>query len=375
MDILLSFSSGMQQIIIAIIGFILLISIVVFVHEFGHFSVARLCGVKVTDFSLGFGKKLFSRQDKHGTLWSLSLIPMGGYVKFFADKSVASNEDIDALEQLSEADKKQTFYFKSIPQKMAIIVAGPFANFLLCLVLLWGINFFLGIVHVKPIIQNVVPNSAASRHGLLAGDEFIAINGHHIKYAQEVRQEVGTSFGESINFMIKRDNTVLSLAFAPDMIAEDKQKVPIIGVVFSNSPEHIQVLQYDFIESVKKSYGDALFVARMTGNFFQRLFVGKANTNELSGPIKIGNAAGSALKTSLESFLLLMALVSMSVGLVNLLPVPMLDGGHLIFYLFEIVGIKANDSFREGAFKLGFVVVVAVMIFTLVNDILTLGAN
>jgi regulator of sigma E protease len=375
MDILLSFSSGIQQIVIAIIGFTVLMSIVVFVHEFGHFSVARLCGVKVTDFSLGFGKKLFSRQDKHGTIWSLSLIPMGGYVKFFADKSVASNEDIEELEQLSEADKKQTFYFKSIPQKMAIIVAGPLANFLLCLFLLWGINFFLGIVHVKPIIQNIVPDSVASSHGLLAGDTFLTVNGHHVTYAQEVRQEVGASFGKPIHFTVKRDDSVISLAFAPDMIADGKEEVPVIGVVFSNRPEHIQILQYDFIESAKKSYADAVFVARLTRDFFQRLFVGEAHVNELSGPIKIGDAAGSALKTSLESFLLLMALVSMSVGLVNLLPVPMLDGGHLVFYLFEIVGLKASHNFREVAFKIGFVFVAAVMIFTLVNDILTIGAN
>ncbi len=375
MDILLSFSSGMQQIVIAIIGFILLMSVVVFVHEFGHFSVARLCGVKVTDFSLGFGKKIFSRQDKHGTIWSLSLIPMGGYVKFFADKSVASNEDIEELEQLSDADKKQTFYFKSIPQKMAIIAAGPLANFLLSLFLLWGINFFLGIVHIEPVIQNIVPDSAASRHGLLAGDTFVTINGHHVAYAQDVRQEVGTSFGETMNFSVKRDDTVIALTFAPDMIVNGKEETPVIGVVFSNLPEHIQVLQYDFTESVKKSYADALFVARLTGNFFQRLFIGKANVNELSGPIKIGDAAGSALKTSLESFLLLMALVSMSVGLVNLLPVPMLDGGHLVFYLFEIVGLKANHNFREAAFKIGFVFVIAVMIFTLVNDILTIGVQ
>lgn len=376
MDILLSFSNGIEQIVIAIIGFILMMSIVVFVHEFGHFSIARLCGVKVTDFSIGFGKKLFSRQDKHGTIWSLSLIPMGGYVKFFGDKSVASNEDLDELDGLSEQDKKQTFYFKSILQKIAIILAGPLANIILCIFLLWGINFFLGIMSTQPIIKEVTLESAASRNGLMAGDRFMTIDGHNVTTAQEVRQEIMTSFGESINFTVNRNNTIVPLTFAPDMIETvDNQKMPVIGVIFSDLPEHITVQQYNFVESLKKSYGDTIFITRLTLSFFKRLFMGRADVNELSGPIKIGDAAGNALQTGFAEFILLMALISMSIGLVNLLPVPMLDGGHLLFYLFEIVGLKANHRVREIAFKMGFFLVISVMIFTVINDILTIGVK
>lgn len=376
MDILLSFSNGIEQIVIAIIGFILMMSIVVFVHEFGHFSIARLCGVKVTDFSIGFGKKLFSRQDKHGTIWSLSLIPMGGYVKFFGDKSVASNEDLDELEGLSEQERNQTFYFKSILQKIAIILAGPLANIILCIFLLWGINFFLGIVSTQPIIKEVTLESAASRNGLMAGDRFMTIDGHNVTTAQEVRQEIMTSFGESINFTVNRNNTIIPLTFAPDMIETvDNQKMPVIGVIFSDLPEHITVQQYNFVESLKKSYGNTVFITRLTFSFFKRLFMGRADVNELSGPIKIGDAAGSALQTGFAEFILLMALISMSIGLVNLLPVPMLDGGHLLFYLFEIVGLKANHRVREIAFKMGFFLVISVMIFTVINDILTIGVK
>ncbi len=377
MDILLSFSQGMGQIAFAFVGFILMMSIIVFVHEFGHFYVARLCGVKVTDFSIGFGKKLFSRTDKQGTIWSISLIPMGGYVKFFGDKSVGSDENLDALNQLSDEEKKQSFYFKSIPQKIAVVLAGPFANIALCLCLLFSINFILGIQHTKPIIKEVALDSAAYRNQLQTGDVFLTMNGRDIQTADDVRKEVSLSFGDTIDFKILRQGNPLSLSFAPDMkeIVGEKEKMPIIGVIFTNKPEDIIVSKHDFIESVQKSYGDTVFLARITVTFLKRLVMGQADVNGLSGPIRIGDAAGDALQTSKWSFLMLMALISMSVGIVNLLPVPMLDGGHLFFYLLEAVGLKANPRVREVAFKVGFVLVISLMVFTVINDILTLGVR
>ena len=377
MDILLSFSNGIGQIAFAVIGFILIMSLVVFVHEYGHFSVARLCGVTVTDFSIGFGKKILSRKDKHGTLWSLSLIPMGGYVKFLGDKSAGSHEDLQKLNNLSDSEKKQSFYFKSIPQKIAIILAGPLANILLCVFLLFFINFFLGIQTNQPIIKNVNADSAAYRNGLQDGDRFVTINGHNIQTAQEVKKEVSASFGDPIELTISRDNEQVALLLTPDMVAVagETEKIPVMGVIFSDAPEHIIISNYNFTEALKKSYQDTVFLARLTGIFFQRVFTGKAGADTLSGPIRISDAAGTALQSGVWSFLLLMALISMSIGLVNLLPVPMLDGGHLVFYLLEAVGLKANPRVREIAFKMGFVLVVSLMVFTVINDIITIGAR
>ena len=377
MSILLSLSHNFETLIIGIIGFILMMSFVVFIHEFGHYYIARLCGVKVIDFSIGFGKKLFSKQDKHGTTWSLSMIPMGGYVKFFGDKSVASEEDIQALSTLTKIEKQQSFYFKSIPQKMAIIIAGPFANIILCFALLFLMSFFLGIVNHKPIIQDVVADSVASRNGLKAGDRFVQVNGRDVSIAQQVRQEIAVSFGEKIDFIILRDNNLVSLSFAPDMVLQEKEheKTPAIGVVFNNSPENITLSQYDFLDSIQEAYQNTFFAARITLSFFKQLFTGKAPINSLSGPVRIGDAAGDALRAGMWSFLLLMAVISMSVGIVNLLPVPTLDGGHLVFYILESVGLKAHTQVREFAFKIGFILLMMVMAFTVVNDIVTIGGR
>ena len=176
MNIVSSFFSGFEHISLAIIGFIMMMGVVVFVHEFGHFYVARLCGVKVIDFSLGFGKKIFSRTDKKGTVWSLSLLPFGGYVRFFGDKSFASDENITELDKLSEEEKKQAFYFKTIPQKMAIVLAGPLANFILSFIIILLLNFFVGTVSLKPIIHDFTPDSIASKNGIEKGDEFLFVN-------------------------------------------------------------------------------------------------------------------------------------------------------------------------------------------------------
>ncbi|MFT6072860.1 MAG: regulator of sigma E protease [Alphaproteobacteria bacterium] len=375
MDILHLFSQGVTQFSIAIIGFVILMSIVVFIHEFGHYYVARLCGVKVLDFSIGFGKKILSRQDKHGTNWSVSLIPMGGYVKFSGDRSVASEEDIEELSQLSDVEKKETFYFKSIWQKMAIIIAGPLANIILCFLLMFSISFFNGVFSVKPIIENVIADRAASRNGLQSGDVFTHINGRSIESAQQVKQFVSASFGDPLNFIVLRNNKdALSLSFAPDMIAaEGNLQMPMIGVVFSNNKENVYMSQYNIVDASYKALQDTIFVAEITGKFFKRLFLGRAELDNISGPLKIGDAAGSALQTGFWQFILLMALISMSIGLVNLLPVPMLDGGHLFFYMLEVVGLKANSKVRETAFKAGFILVIMVMIFTVINDIITIG--
>jgi regulator of sigma E protease len=363
-----------ETFLFSVVGFILMMSFVVFIHEYGHFAVARLCGVKVMDFSIGFGKKIFSRQDKHGTNWSISLIPMGGYVRFFGDKSLASDEDIDALATMSDSDKKQSFYFKSIPQKMAIILAGPLANIILCFFLLVSLGFFLGIINHKPIIKDILPNSPAARHALKTNDVFVEINGHKINFANDVRQEIIASFGKKIDFKVLRDNKPLLLSFAPDMVENpEKEKIPVIGVSFYTDEKNTTILRYDFIKSIDKAYNDTFFIARMTASFFKQLFTGQAPIEQINGPIRIGDAAGVALKSGLWSFLFLMAIISMSIGIVNLLPVPMLDGGHLMFYIFEAVGFKANHRLREILFKAGFVLVMMVMIFTVVNDIIIIG--
>lgn len=376
MDQLFALYAGSERIIISIIGFILMMSIVVFIHEFGHYYIARLCGVRVTDFSIGFGKKLCSYKDSHGTSWSLSLIPLGGYVRFFGDRSETSEEDKAMLEKLPEEEKKDTFFFKPIKQKIAIIFAGPAANFILTYLLLFAINFILGVVVIKPVIHDLKEDSVAMRNDIRPGDMITKINNTKVKSVQQVQQFISKSYGDRIHFKIMRDGEIIEKSFAPDMVVTDfsqGQKIPMIGVVFANNPSGIIVQRYQFLTSISKSATDIRYIFDMTLIFFKRLFSGQANMDQIGGPIKIGDAAGSALKSGIWSFLMLMALISMSIGIINLFPVPMLDGGHILFYTLEAMGIKLNQRLREAAFKVGFVIIISIMAFTIINDFLSIG--
>jgi regulator of sigma E protease len=278
---------------------------------------------------------------------------------------------------MNDAEKKQSFYFKSIPQKMAIILAGPLANILLCFVLLFFSSFILGIIEVKPIIKEMLPNSAAARYGLQSGDIFTQINGQKINHVAQVQRAVIGSFGEKMDFKIIRGSEELDFSFAPDMAKandkKNKEQIPTLGVVFKADKQDVLIKKYDFLNAVVDAYDKTYFVAEITLTFFKQLFIGKAPLEQITGPVRIGDAAGTALQEGMWSFLFLMAIISMSIGIVNLLPVPMLDGGHLMFYVFEAIGLKANDTLREILFKSGFVLVIILMIFTIVNDIMIIG--
>lgn len=356
----------------SIIGFILLMGIVVFVHEFGHYYVARLCGVRAEIFSIGFGKKIFSRRDKTGCEWALSWLPFGGYVKFFGDKSAGSDADFSALEKLSDEEKKESFYYKNIWQKMAIVLAGPFANILLCFAILWFLFFFYGITHVKPYIQGVVKNMPAEQFGLTEGDKFLKVGGRVVDDASDVREQVMKSFGAIIPIEVERDRKIISLSLKPVMQKDvDGESIPIIGVIFSNKKEHITYHRHDVLASASGALNQSLMIVRLTGAFIKGLFTGHASPDQLSGPIKIGDIAGEALQQdSWLFFVQLIAMISISIGLVNLFPVPMLDGGHLMFYLFELIARrKPSEKFQEYAFKTGIVLVMSLMIFTVLNDL------
>jgi len=376
MDQILNLALMSERTLIAIIGFVLMMAVVVFIHEFGHYYAARLCNVRVTDFSLGFGKKLFSRKDRNDTVWSLSLIPLGGYVKFSGDRSEASLEDIKHLNQLSEDEKKETFFFKAIWQKIFIIFAGPFANFILSFFILFCISFFLGVVSVKAIIGSVQSDSVASRNDIRKNDIFTHINDAKVDTAQDVQRLISKSFGDKISLTLVRSGKKITKVFSPDMVlveGSQYEKKPVIGVTFNTDKSNVDFSRYNIVLALQTASKNTFYIAEVTVGFFKRIFTGQADIKQISGPLKIGDAAGAALKSGVWQFFLLMSFISMSVGIINLLPIPMLDGGHILFYLLEVVGLKPNEQLREFAFKLGFLLVIFVMMFALINDFFTLG--
>ena len=355
----------------AIIGFILLMTVVVFVHEFGHYYVARLCGVKVDIFSLGFGKKIFSLKDKNGCEWAISVIPMGGYVKFFGDRSEVSNADHSAIEGMSEEEKKVSFHYKNLWQKLAIVSAGPLANIILCFVVFFGLAFFYGTLQSDPLVKGTMQGTPAAEAGLLSGDIIQKVGGNPTPTVSDVKQEIVKSFGRPLSFEVLRDNKIISMTLSPKMRDDGEgNKMPYIGVIFTDEKEYFHHKRFDIIGSIQYAGENTIFIAEITGAFFKSLFTGYATPDQLSGPIKISSAAGKALQEGWIYFIHLTALISMSVGLVNLLPVPMLDGGHIAFYLFELVTrMKLSQVFQEYAFKFGFILVMSLMIFTLINDL------
>lgn len=356
----------------SVIGFMLLMSVVVFVHEFGHYYVARLCGVKVETFSIGFGKKIFSRTDKTGCVWAVSWLPLGGYVKFFGDKSGSSNADFEQLETMSEQDKQVSFYYKKLWQKLAIVLAGPAANVILCFSIFTCLFFFYGIVTIQPIVKDVIADKPAAQAGLIAGDRIISVGGVPTEHVNKVRTEIVKTFGTPVSVEVKRQDKVISLTMKPFMQKDASgQETPMIGVIFTDDIKNITFQNYDITASIKTAYQQTIMIASLTGAFLKNLFLGNADVNQLSGPIKIGDVAGQALQQEgWVFFVQLTAMISMSIGLVNLFPVPMLDGGHAVFYIFEMItGIKPSKTVQEYAFKVGFMLVISLMVFTVLNDL------
>ena len=441
-----------------VLGFVIMMSLVVFVHEFGHYYAARLCGVKVDIFSIGFGKKIFSHFDKNGCQWTLSYLPLGGYVKFFGDKSGASDPDSQYLENMSEEEKRVSFYHKNLWQKLFVVIAGPAANVIFCLFVLSALYFLNGLYKVEPIIMGIDKGRPAYEAGLLEGDYIRKVNGGSVETAGQVAQNIIGSFGRPVSITVMRDgkNITFENIIPDEKLTERGDKIPYIGIHFSNVPYILsvqrgfpaaeaglkswdkvisvngaatpfttdvikavqetdkeviqleveragniislglrpiivtdkhdqkkpqigimfvvpkyQTFEYDIVRSIKEAYRQTLSIAVLSWDFFVGLFKGYADAEQLSGPIKIGSIAGDALQNDgIMQFIYIMAFISMSIGLVNLAPVPMLDGGHIVMYSFELItGIKPSKKFQEYAFKFGFSLVMVLMVFTILNDV------
>jgi len=352
-------------------SFILLISFIVFIHEFGHFFIARLCGVKVDEFAIGFGRELFGFTDKKKTRWKICLIPLGGYVKMFGDKNGASMPDLEHLEKMTAAEKKQSFLFKNVYQRIAIVVAGPIANFILTIVIFTILFRLNGFNTVAPVIDEVLPESAAFEAGLKKGDKISAINDQEIKNFDEVR-EFTISGGEAeLSFQIERGKKIIDVKITPKIQIRkdffgDEVKMATLGITASEvSHEDLNLLR-SFVLANQETYKISIAILKATGE----LITGKRSVDELGGPIKIAKYTGKTVDMGVNAVLWFMAMISLNLGVMNLLPVPVLDGGHLFFYIIEAVRRKPlSPKIQQAAFKAGLALVLTLMIFTTFNDL------
>ncbi|PSJ59971.1 RIP metalloprotease RseP [Mesorhizobium soli] len=358
-----------------IIPFLFVLTVVVFVHEMGHYLVGRWCGIGVRAFSIGFGPELFGFTDRHGTRWKLSAIPLGGYVKFVGDMNVTSTPDAQEAEKLSDEERKVAFHTQPVWKRAATVVAGPLFNFLLTIAVFTVVFTMYGRFVSEPMVAEIRPGSPAAVAGFQPGDRFVSVDGEKVTTFSDVQRLVSGRAGDKLNFVLHRDGKDITLAATPEPMEQtdalgNKLKVGVIGVINDEQLGRPRVVSYSpagaFVEAVRETGN---IIAR-TGQFFQRFAAGREDKCQLGGPVKIADMAGRAAKLGFEWLVQLVALLSVGIGFLNLLPIPPLDGGHLLFYGIEaVIRRPVSERTMEIFYRIGMLAVLGFMVFVFWNDL------
>jgi len=360
-----------------LIPFLVVLTVLVFVHELGHYLVARRCGVRVEVFSIGFGPELFGWNDRHGTRWKFSAIPIGGYVKMFGEMEPAAPSPDGPLVPISAQDEAVSFQTKTVGQRSAIVAAGPIANFLFAIVLLAGTYVVVGQPHTPAQIGTVVEDSAAAKAGLLPGDRIVRINGTEIGRFEQIQRIVQLAPGRRMDLTIQRDGAPRSLSIMPDTVEVTDRfgNVQTIGRLgITRSTQDTKLIRYDPLTALWYATGETATLTVSIFDALGQIIAGTRTTQELGGPIRIAQMSGDVAETGIVSLVMFAALLSVNLGLINLFPVPMLDGGHLMFYAMEWVrGRPIGERAREYGFRIGLALVLTLMLFATWNDLVHLG--
>jgi regulator of sigma E protease len=364
-----------------LVPFLIVLSLVVFFHEFGHFLVARLCGVKILAFSIGFGPELLGFYDRYGTRWRIAAIPLGGYVKFLGDENAASVPDMSHLSDMNAAERAQSLVCQSLPRRAAIVAAGPFANFLLAVVIFTGIFMFYGTQTMSARVDAVQPGSPAAAAGFKPGDLVVAIDGQKIDDFAGMQRIVADSAGKTLDITVKRGAGQVQLKATPQLqqnkdVFGNVERIGLLGIKRSPTPGELKYQPVSPPRAVWLAIHETWDVVDQTLSYVGGVIAGNKPANQLSGPIGIARIVGQAASISFGFFLQIAAVISISIGLINLFPIPMLDGGHLLFYLIEALrGRPLSEKAQEVGFRIGFAIVVMLMIFATFNDIVHLTAS
>lgn len=429
-----------------LLPFLIVLSVLVFVHEWGHYIVARLCGVRVLEFSIGFGPELFGRNDKNGTRWKFCAIPLGGFVKMFGDTDPASAGHSET--DVNETNRDEAFFAKPLWQRALIVFAGPAINFLFALIILIGMYVTIGKPVIEPSISGVMSGSAAEEAGLLPGDRITQINGRVIRSFSDIQRQVTISLDKPLDMTVMRDGQAITIeGVVPEIqIIEDRfgfehsrglmgimgpgsgvildsiqslngqavssdtllsdirdldgQDVALTYVIgentrtvlihvsvennpqlfdaeepaafftFSSMPRQVLSGAMGPIDAVGESVRKAISIVASTLEALGQMITGDRSPRELGGIVRIGAIAGDAAQTGWAAFFLFMALLSINLGLINLFPIPLLDGGHLVFYAMEAVrGKPVSEKVQDFALRFGLVFLIGIMVFANVNDV------
>jgi len=363
-----------------VIPFIILILVVVFVHEYGHYYFAKKYGVGVTDFSIGFGKELFGWNDKSGTRWKICWIPLGGYVKFFGDRNVFSQSDQEALiQKYNEKERKKLFVLKPLYQRAIVVAAGPIANFILATLIFLFIYMFVGKDFTPAVINEVQVGSPAAEAGLKKNDVILEINGEKVNSILDVSKFITMSTSEFIDFKVSRYDQDILLKVKPNTVIStdnlgntiNKRMIGIKLGAYNNQINHVKLGP---VKALYYSINEVYFVTTSSLKYLGSMLSGAGDSSQLGGPIRIAKITGQVAEIGIIPFLSIMAYISISLGLINLFPIPLLDGGHLMFYGFEkILGKPLSQKTQEGFFRIGMFLLLSLMFFATYNDLKDLG--
>ncbi|MER8693453.1 RIP metalloprotease RseP [Mesorhizobium opportunistum] len=359
-----------------LVPFLFVLTVVVFVHEMGHYLVGRWCGIGVRAFSIGFGPELIGFNDSHGTRWKLCAIPLGGYVKFVGDMSATSSKPTAGeLETLTDEERKIAFHTQAIWKRAATVAAGPLFNFLLTIVVFSVLFTTYGRYVAEPMVAEVTADSPAAKAGILPGDRFVSVDGSKVETFGDVQRLVSGRAGDTITFVMLRGGKEVTVTATPQLMEQqdalgNKVKVAVIGVVNNKEFGQPRLVTYTPVGAVAAAVEETGHVIQRTGQFMQRFAVGREDKCQLGGPVKIADMAGKAAKLGFEWLVQLVALLSVGIGILNLLPIPPLDGGHLLFYGVEaVIRRPVSEWMMEMAYRAGLLLVLCFMGFVFWNDL------
>jgi regulator of sigma E protease len=364
-----------------VIPFLFVLTIVVFFHELGHFLVARWAGVKVLTFSLGFGPELIGFNDRHGTRWKISAVPLGGYVKFFGDDTEASTPSSEMLASMTEEERSGSFHHKKVGPRAAIVAAGPIANFILAILIFTGLFTFYGKPSTSARVDKIEAGSAAAAAGFQVGDIVTAINGEAIETFTDMQRIVSMNAGDKLTFAVKRGASTVQLEGTPELrdVKDpfgNSHKIGVLGITRATAPGDTTTERVNPATAFWLGIKETWFVIDRTLSYIGGVFTGREAADQVGGPLRIAQISGQVATIGMAALIQLSAMLSISIGLLNLFPVPLLDGGHLLFYAVEAVrGRPLSDRAQEMGFRIGLGLVLMLMVFATYNDILHLARS
>ncbi|MEO0542551.1 MAG: RIP metalloprotease [Pseudomonadota bacterium] len=373
MDILSLFST--QGFLLGVIvPFLIVLSIVVFVHEMGHYLVGRWCGIGAKAFSVGFGPEIVGFTDSSGTRWKLSAIPLGGYVRFVGDMNAASTK-AEMDEGLTEAERAKAFHNKSLWKRAATVVAGPAANLVLAIAIFTLIFSVWGRSIADPVVSTVNDDSAAQAAGIQPGDIFVSLDEMPVETFADVQRYVTPRADIPINMVLNRDDVRIEIVVTPERLEiEDrfgnKMEQGVIGVLAAREDASFRTQDFAVHEAFIEAFRETGYIISRTGGYIGGVIVGRERPDQIGGPIRVAQISGQVATLGWIALINLVAVLSISIGLLNLLPVPVLDGGHLMFYAAEAVrGRPLSENAQEYAYRIGFSLILGLMVFATWNDI------